>query len=83
MIDENISVGDKVWTKVQMLLVDAKDTKTNEDCCIKLSRRAQVKIVALPDDNSGEGNYTCETCGGVHFYMTRDEFEVVNESEPE
>jgi hypothetical protein len=73
------AVGDTVWTRNMMLMVEATNPKTGEEGFIKLNRRAHVKIVALPDDNSGENNYTCETPAGMHFYMTRDEFETADE----
>ena len=83
-----IEVGDTVWTRNQMLMVEAWNPKTGEgqgeddEFLTSLTRREEVKIVALPDDNSGEGNFTCEKKNGIQFYMTRDEFETVDDSGP-
>ena len=79
MADENIEVGDTVWTRKQMLFVDATHVKTGQAGEIRLDRRQDVKIAALPDKSSGENCYTCETHQGWQFYMRRDEFETVDD----
>ncbi len=78
-MNNNPEVGDTVWTVNQMICVEATDPRTGIDCETRLARRDTVKIVSLPDANGGENCYTCETQGGLHILMTRDEFETVDD----